>query len=264
MRPHLANSTRIAVSDLAQGRYCIGDSSFFFAAAHHLTTLSEAENKAARPHGHTFTVEVELTDTELRAPGFVADYADLAPVGEYLTRELDHRDLNAVFTFDTTTDALAQHITAWFLAHMPPERGKQLQAVHVHLGAGTGAHRSGDDESFTVEAAHHLQGLPDGHKCGRPHGHSYRVDLRLDQQTTPRRRARLRALLAEYLDRALDHRDLNAVLPFQPTSELLAEYLYAWILGQTTACEAAAVRAVRVWESPRRWAEFTRDERSGR
>ncbi len=264
MRSHSVNSTRVAVSDLARKRYCIGDGSFSFAAAHHLTDLLDTENKAARPHGHTFTVEVELTDTELRAPGFVADYAELAPVGEYLKRELDHRDLNALFTFDTTTDSLAQHITAWFLAHMPPERGKQLHAIHVNLGAATRSHQHAGDESFTFEAAHYLEGLPDGHKCGRPHGHSYRVDLQLDQQTSPRRRARIRALLAEYLDRQLDHRDLNAVLEFQPTSELLAEHLYAWTLSQANGREATAVQAVRVWESPRRWAEFTQDERSGR
>ncbi|WP_050788560.1 MULTISPECIES: 6-carboxytetrahydropterin synthase [Actinomycetes] len=263
MRPHPESSTRVAASDLARGRYCIGDGSFSFAAAHHLANPPATENKAGRPHGHTFTVEVELTDTELRAPGFVADYAELAPVGEYLKRELDHRDLNALFTFDTTTDALAQHITAWFLAHMPPERGKQLRAVRVGLGAATGAHRHVDDEPFAFEAAHHLEGLPEGHKCGRPHGHSYRVDLRLDQQTSPRRRARLRSRLAEYLDRYLDHRDLNAVLELQPTSELLAEHLCAWTLSQADAREAAAVQAVRVWESPRRWAEFAQDERSG-
>jgi 6-pyruvoyltetrahydropterin/6-carboxytetrahydropterin synthase len=251
------------VSDLARGRYCIGDGSFSFAAAHHLTTLPAA-HKAARPHGHTFTVEVVLSDTELQAPGFVADYAELAPVGDYLKRELDHRDLNVLFTFATTTDALAQHFTAWFLANMPPERGKQLDGVHVALGTTTVAQQHLDDESFTFEAAHHLEGLPDGHKCGRPHGHSYRVDLRLDRQTSARRRTTLRTLLAGYLDRHLDHRDLNTVLEFQPTSELLAEHLYAWTLAHAGARDVAAVRAVRVWESPRRWAEFTQDERSDR
>lgn len=27
---------------------------------------------------------------------------------------------------------------------------------------------------FTFEAAHRLPAVPDGHKCGRLHGHSYR------------------------------------------------------------------------------------------
>lgn len=260
--PHPASSTRVAVSNLARARYRIGDRSFSFAAAHRLTSVL-AELKAARPHGHTFTVEVELADTELRAPGFVADYAELAPLGDYLKRELDHRDLDALFTFDTTTDALAQHITAWFLAHMPPELGKQLQAVHVTIGVTSATHQI-DDEQFTFEAAHHLEGLPTGHKCGRPHGHSYRVDLQLAAESSPRRRDALRTLLAGYLDQELDHRDLNSLLPFQPTSELLAEYMYVWTIEHAHARDAAAVQAVRVWESPHRWAEFTRAERSGR
>jgi 6-pyruvoyltetrahydropterin/6-carboxytetrahydropterin synthase len=54
------------------------------------------------------------------------------------------------------------------------------------------------------------------------------------------------------------------VLEFQPTSELLAEHLYAYIFDRTNARDAAAVQAIRVWESPRRWAEFTQVERSGR
>ena len=166
MTPDPVSSTRVTASGLARRRYCIGDRGFSFAAAHHLTNVP-ADHKAARPHGHTFIVEVELADTELRPPGFVVDYAELAPVGEYLKRELDHRDLNALFSFDTTTYALAQHLTTWFLAHMPHERRKQLQAVRVTLGTASTAPELVDDESFVFEAAHHLEGLPAGHKCGR-------------------------------------------------------------------------------------------------
>src|SRR6187399_2821283 len=32
---------------------------------------------------------------------------------------------------------------------------------------------------FTFEAAHRLPCVPDGHKCARLHGHSYRVELRV-------------------------------------------------------------------------------------
>lgn len=34
-------------------------------------------------------------------------------------------------------------------------------------------------KDFTFEAAHYLPNLPDGHKCGRLHGHSYHVRLHL-------------------------------------------------------------------------------------
>ena len=32
---------------------------------------------------------------------------------------------------------------------------------------------------FTFEAAHRLIHVPDGHKCARLHGHSYRVEIRV-------------------------------------------------------------------------------------
>ena len=30
---------------------------------------------------------------------------------------------------------------------------------------------------FTIEAAHRLPNVPQGHKCGRLHGHSFRVEI---------------------------------------------------------------------------------------
>lgn len=84
-------------------------------------------------------------------------------------------------------------------------------------------------KSFTFESAHHISGLPDGHKCARPHGHSYTVTVMLERQElvepgfvtdfgelTPFKR---------YIDECLDHRDLNEVLDIPPTSELLAHHL---------------------------------------
>ena len=32
---------------------------------------------------------------------------------------------------------------------------------------------------FTFEAAHRLPNVPEGHKCSRLHGHSYRVEVRV-------------------------------------------------------------------------------------
>jgi 6-pyruvoyltetrahydropterin/6-carboxytetrahydropterin synthase len=71
------------------------------------------------------------------------------------------------------------------------------------------------------------------------------------------------AAFADYLDRELDHRDLSALLPFQATSELLAEHFYGWVLANTGGRSAKVLRLVRVWESARRWAEFTQVDRAG-
>ena len=35
---------------------------------------------------------------------------------------------------------------------------------------------------FTFEAAHRLTHVPEGHKCARLHGHSYRVEVHVDGQ----------------------------------------------------------------------------------
>ena len=32
-------------------------------------------------------------------------------------------------------------------------------------------------KSFKLQCSHHLTKVPEGHKCGRNHGHSYRIDI---------------------------------------------------------------------------------------
>ena len=38
---------------------------------------------------------------------------------------------------------------------------------------------------FTVEAAHRLPHVPEGHKCARLHGHSFRIELHLSGPVDP-------------------------------------------------------------------------------
>ena len=40
-------------------------------------------------------------------------------------------------------------------------------------------------KTFTFEAAHQLPNVPPGHKCGRMHGHSYEVVVRLEGPVDP-------------------------------------------------------------------------------
>ena len=40
-------------------------------------------------------------------------------------------------------------------------------------------------KEFTFEAAHLLPHVPDGHKCGRLHGHSFRVELHVSGTVEP-------------------------------------------------------------------------------
>lgn len=84
---------------------------------------------------------------------------------------------------------------------------------------------------FTFDAAHQLGGLPDGHKCARLHGHTYRliVGVRgpLDEQIGWVIDFALIKQLVQALLARIDHQILNEVPGLeQPTTELIA--LWIW------------------------------------
>jgi 6-pyruvoyltetrahydropterin/6-carboxytetrahydropterin synthase len=117
--------------------YTIGKS-FTFAAAHHLSGLPEG-HQCARVHGHTYTVTVALGAPLLVGPGFVTDFGDLAPFGDHLKAELDHRDLNEVFEFEPTSERIAEALAVWFIAHVQPRIPGRLIAMRVSESATTWA-----------------------------------------------------------------------------------------------------------------------------
>jgi 6-pyruvoyltetrahydropterin/6-carboxytetrahydropterin synthase len=85
--------------------------------------------------------------------------------------------------------------------------------------------------TFGFEAAHHLPSFPDGHKCRRMHGHSFRVDVVVEGEV-PRGAHYLidygdiQAAIEPIRER-LDHRCLNDVEGLEnPTSERIAEWIW--------------------------------------
>jgi 6-pyruvoyltetrahydropterin/6-carboxytetrahydropterin synthase len=85
--------------------------------------------------------------------------------------------------------------------------------------------------TFSFEAAHDLPTFPDGHKCRRLHGHSFRFDVIVEGEVDPR----LGYLIdygdikaaAEPLVKRLDHYYLNEIEGLSnPTSENLARWLW--------------------------------------
>lgn len=84
---------------------------------------------------------------------------------------------------------------------------------------------------FTFEAAHRLPHVPEGHKCSRLHGHSFRVEVRVRGDVDPASGmvidfAEIKAAFAPLLDR-LDHYFLNEVEGLDnPTSENLAHWIW--------------------------------------
>ena len=111
-------------------------------------------------------------------------------------------------------------------------------------------------QAFTFEAAHFLPNVPDGHRCRRMHGHSYRVELTLDGPVDP-----ATGWVADFFDveaafgpllARLDHHCLNEIEGLEnPTAEHIA--MWVWERAKPLLPLLAAVR---VYETPLCWAEY--------
>jgi 6-pyruvoyltetrahydropterin/6-carboxytetrahydropterin synthase len=86
-------------------------------------------------------------------------------------------------------------------------------------------------KDFSFEAAHRLPNVPEGHKCARLHGHSFRVRVTVegpvgDPSGWVMDFADLKAAFTPLHDQ-LDHRYLNEVPGLEnPTSEIIAQWIW--------------------------------------
>jgi 6-pyruvoyltetrahydropterin/6-carboxytetrahydropterin synthase len=111
--------------------------------------------------------------------------------------------------------------------------------------------------SYTFESAHWLPKVPEGHKCRRMHGHSYRTEIRvmgeIDERGFVMDFAELDGIM-DPLVKQLDHRCLNDVEGLEnPTAEHIAN----WFLDKAEAQIDTSIRIayVRVYETVRCYAE---------
>ena len=86
-------------------------------------------------------------------------------------------------------------------------------------------------KEFTIEAAHRLPSVPAGHKCGRLHGHSFRVEIHVRGLVEEKA-----GWVMDFADikeafkplyEQLDHHYLNEIEGLSnPTSENLARWIW--------------------------------------
>lgn len=113
-------------------------------------------------------------------------------------------------------------------------------------------------KEFHFSASHRLDGLAEGHPCGRLHGHNYVVALELSagpDGLDPTGFVRDYGDLSEFsrwLDDDVDHRHLNDLLTDRnPSAENLARWLYERWLPRFPE-----LSSVRISETPKTWAEY--------
>ncbi len=86
-------------------------------------------------------------------------------------------------------------------------------------------------KDIRFEASHRLPNLPDGHKCARLHGHSYKISVEVEGEVDP-----VSGWVMDYAEIAeafrplreqLDHHYLNEIEGLEnPTSENLAAWIW--------------------------------------
>lgn len=113
---------------------------------------------------------------------------------------------------------------------------------------------------FTFDAAHCLPLMPEGHKCRRMHGHTYRAEIALSGVPDP-----ATGILIDFddiakiwlpLHVALDHQVLNDVPGLScPTTEVLVAWCIERLRRSFRAHANIVALRVRVSESSSTWAE---------
>jgi 6-pyruvoyltetrahydropterin/6-carboxytetrahydropterin synthase len=201
--------------------------------------------------GHNCDVRVELTG----APGpvgMVWDFGELGPA-KAVFEQVDHRHLDDLLPglpapCEDATQLLADYLHDQLavrtdLEFVPLVGG--VEVVDAWPEAGSRAWGS-VARVLRFHAAHRLDGLSDGHKCRRQHGHGYQVGVEIDPAATGTPMAALQPAEA-FIRRELHQRSLNEVLGPNPTAERLAETLGGHFTGEL---QIPGVVCVLVAETP--------------
>lgn len=113
-------------------------------------------------------------------------------------------------------------------------------------------------KEFTFCASHTLACLAPEHPCSRMHGHNYQVIFAFESDVLNNAGFvidyRELDVIKKWIDNTLDHRHLNDVIPFNPSAENIAYFLY-----KTFREDFPQLRSVTVKETPKTEARYEPD-----
>ena len=110
-------------------------------------------------------------------------------------------------------------------------------------------------KEFNFSAMHSLDGLHPEHPCTREHGHNYVITVELKKEKLDHvgfvRDYRALSAIKDWINKTLDHRNLNEVMVENPTAENIAFYLYKMFKDRYPE-----LHAVEVSETPKTMARY--------
>jgi 6-pyruvoyltetrahydropterin/6-carboxytetrahydropterin synthase len=203
-----------------------------FEAARRVSILPDG-HPSRRLHGHSFIARVraELPADWAPFPGGETDALKAALTGCIAT--LDYRDLNEHLPVPTD-----ENLARWVRGCLDVPG---IESVGIRSTRDQGADLDDAEHAhiwrrFRFEAAHRLPNVPEGHQCGRMHGHGFEVILHADQALGGDDMGidfdQLGTLWAP-LHEELHYGCLNDLSGLEnPTSELLAAWLWTRLKPQ--------------------------------
>ena len=223
-------------------------------------------HRSHRLHGHSFLAKVRCD----LAPGWASfpggEVEEMQRALKQAIGPLDYNDLNLELA-QPTDENLARWIrSSW--------KFPGIENVGVQSTQHEGADLDGSEHAhiwrrYIFESAHQLPNVPEGHKCGRMHGHGFEVILHADLDLGTRSLGvdydHLDALWAPIFAE-LDHACLNDIPGLQnPTSEVISAWIWARLkpqlpeLSWVTVYETASCGAHFDGKHYRIWKEMTLD-----
>jgi len=112
---------------------------FTIEAAHLLPNVPE-DHKCRRLHGHSFCIEIHVTDEPGKSSGWIMDFAELDQHFKPIHDQLDHRYLNDIEGLENPT---CENLAAWIWVRLKPDL-PQLSSIIIKETCTSGCIYQGD------------------------------------------------------------------------------------------------------------------------